>query len=98
MFGAILMVSGNLVETDFSSIFSLVIVYSFGSSLPLFTRSLTFVPSLPLILSAAASTVIPFVDLPSISKISSSAFSPARSPGVSSRGAIIKSLPSLTPI
>ena len=48
--------------------------------------------------SAAASTVIPFVDFPLISRISSSLFKPARSPGVSSNGAIINNLPSLTPI
>ena len=53
---------GALVETDFSSIVALSIVYSLGASFALLTKSLTVVPSGPLILSAAASTVIPFVD------------------------------------
>ena len=73
-------------------------MYNFGCSFFLLTSNLTLVPSGPLIESAAASTVIPFVDFPSISKISSSDFKPARSPGVSSRGAMINNLPSRTPI
>lgn len=55
-------------------------------------------PSLPLIWSAALSTVIPFVLLPSISRISSSAFKPAFSAGVSSIGAITVNFPSFTAI
>ena len=71
----------------------------FGSSSPLrLIRRVTCVPSSPLIWSAALSTVMPFVLLPSIAKISSSASKPAFSAGVSSIGAITINLPSFIPI
>ena len=65
--------NGGFVETDLTSISSLTILYVlFGTSFLLISR-VTVVPFSPLILSAAASTLIPLVLSPLISIMASSA-------------------------
>ena len=92
------MVKGGFVETDLISISSLTMLYNLFGTPFLCINNVTVVPFSPLILSAAASILIPFVLSPLISRIWSSAKSPARSAGESSNGAIITKLPSRKPI